>query len=741
MEPREKIAKLDAAMKEDEEEEEQSKGDRAEGTSSDVPSDTDSAKIRFDEIEHVALEIPFALRHFTIPPPLLFEDNLNPPGASRPGEKSGTSAGVVELDPGLSVAPLEEAAGADDALALDHSLDPAVSMEPLDLGPSKDPAFAYMGLFVKGDADQFENEELIAAESAESLPDLLTCQMDTPHPVPLVEFSDDDSYFLSQAEVKTMPRGQEETKPSRQETRDLDGGVPKAPNVETDQQAPKQSDAVKPEMSVDRDEKPEAVPTANDRLELPQKPEPEKEDKHEPELNEAQTDNLNTQNTNLDSNDKIKGDDVIQEGDDEKDKNVEEEAEKVNEDKDPSSSSLERKRAPEQDSDAGTQADKKMEVDPADAGMSDEQTNDSEQPRADVAAAKSDPDGIVLDKISADTGERDADSPRKAVDTGDVPMPERPEDSQDARGYPDGNQNTDPIRTKLGENERKISHEDVPESGTSEAVRDLCDQGVEFEDTESADFDGTANEDTDIPPGEFDNPEIDQQGIDRPQSGTEVQVPISVSPQAQDTEFHRVFPQGTPESPREMTPDSQEPLTSSAEQPQQCDTQLGTQVEKQSEPFEDADTPTGYGNTQNNIPEFPAPPSSTQTEIHPDVSRCEPDKPQQSRNQGPNTDNVAMEMSPMDTCPDTQDAPKVRMRFPFSHNTRTWSGQLSVSTWQLRILGPCNNVDPHQMPMRLRNWRAMSDQYQNFSVTVSILSLSGYKAHNNKIEMTRWFLI
>ena len=120
-------------------------------------------------------------------------------------------SGETELDPGLSVIPLET--GEEKTQARPHKfgdletedsgLDFSVSIEPFSTGSETDflrPP--YCGLYVKGDAGQFEMEDSTYAESAESIPDLMTHSTGPACTVNWMEYSDDESYYLSHADVK-----------------------------------------------------------------------------------------------------------------------------------------------------------------------------------------------------------------------------------------------------------------------------------------------------------------------------------------------------------------------------------------------------------------------------------------------------------------------------------------------------------------------------------------------------------
>ena len=82
-------------------------------------------------------------------------------------------------------------------------LDISVSMEPFSTDSETDFLHQpYCGLYVKGDAGQFEMEDSIYAESAESIPDLMIHSTGPACAVNWMEYSDDESYYLSHADVR-----------------------------------------------------------------------------------------------------------------------------------------------------------------------------------------------------------------------------------------------------------------------------------------------------------------------------------------------------------------------------------------------------------------------------------------------------------------------------------------------------------------------------------------------------------
>ena len=227
MEPSKKIARLEKKRKGTEKlgrPEEQSTCEAI----SDVAKDTDSAILRYEEMENIAMEYPFMLARLPMPIPAfslraeedkergLEEKEASQFGASGPEDARQSSpdaleSGATGIDPGLSVIPLEtgEEKPQDKPKKIgelepeDSGLDLSVSIEPFSTGSENDflrPPCS--GLYVKGDAGQFEMEDSTYAESAESIPDLMTHSTGPACPVNRMEYSDDESYCLSHADVR-----------------------------------------------------------------------------------------------------------------------------------------------------------------------------------------------------------------------------------------------------------------------------------------------------------------------------------------------------------------------------------------------------------------------------------------------------------------------------------------------------------------------------------------------------------
>ncbi len=208
MEPREKIARV-GELKEGSDSGDEGSQTHGEAKET-MPEETDSAKVRFNDVLDVALDFPFALRHFPYPIPFYTSDRPSKghgEDEAVEGASGSLDSAAAELGPGLSVAPIQETCkdGASISQESDAALglDPAVSLEPFfSEPPPTDPAFAYHRLFVKGDAAHFELEEVVRAESAESLPEVMGCSASPAVPVEVTEYSDDESYGLAQPDVR-----------------------------------------------------------------------------------------------------------------------------------------------------------------------------------------------------------------------------------------------------------------------------------------------------------------------------------------------------------------------------------------------------------------------------------------------------------------------------------------------------------------------------------------------------------
>ena len=230
MEPSKKIARLEEKPRETEKlgrpENEENTSSSSE-TISDAPKDTDSAILRYEEMENIAMEYPFMLARLPMPIPAfslrteedkergLEEKDTPQLGASGPEDArqspDALESGATGIDPGLSVIPLE--AGEEkpqdkpqkcgELETEDSGLDFSVSIEPFLTSSEGDFLHPpYSRLYVKGDAGQFEMEDSTYAESAESIPDLMTHSTEPSCPVSRMEYSDDESYSLSHADVR-----------------------------------------------------------------------------------------------------------------------------------------------------------------------------------------------------------------------------------------------------------------------------------------------------------------------------------------------------------------------------------------------------------------------------------------------------------------------------------------------------------------------------------------------------------
>ena len=301
MEPSKKIARLEEKLWEkenpDRPEDEKSTSSSCE-TVSDIPKDTDSAILRYEEMENIAMEYPFMLARLPMPIPVFSiraeqdngedseEKDASQFGASGP-EDTRQSPDVLEsratgLDPGFSVIPLESGEGKTQAKpqkfgeleAEDSRLDLSVSIEPFSTGSETEflrPP--YCGLYVKGDAGQFEMEDSTYAESAESIPDLMTHSTGPACAVNWMEYSDDESYYLSHAAVRVKDEDSDVTSSFQripeallQMTPILNESDLEQKGTENKFRDPSGPNVLKHEVSGNGNEQPQAKKTTDDQL-------------------------------------------------------------------------------------------------------------------------------------------------------------------------------------------------------------------------------------------------------------------------------------------------------------------------------------------------------------------------------------------------------------------------------------------------------------------------------------------
>ena len=607
MEPSKKIARLEEKLWEKDEpgrpEDEKSTSISCE-TVSDIPKDTDSAILRYEEMENIAMEYPFMLARLPMSIPVFsvraVQDNGEDSdendafqfGASGPEDTRQSSdaleSGAIGLDPGLSVIPLETGEEktqhkphkCGDLETEDSGLDFSVSIEPFSTGSETDflrPP--YCGLYVKGDAGQFEMEDSTYTESAESIPDLMTHSTGPACAVSWMEYSDDESYYLSHADVKVKDEDSDVTSSFEripeallQMTSILNESDSEQKSTENELRDPSGRNELKHEVSGNGNEQPQAKKTTDDQLvELTTD---EKRDiaaefdtlgKHDPDkslgsesLKTKPASSVEVVGSSADGK-KIQnaGDEISKAMQNMSTENIEGIIDNVNyedlpslrEDKYPGESEQDC-RLPER----SDTSDSKPEItDKTKINNEDGKLNDSTKQNTDVNTAKSDPIRSFSDECNTHTDAANADSENKDVDT-------------------------DGFHVQQGQESSIVGKQCAP---TVSSTHNLCDSTLDSNrDTKDEDrTDGIAGQlgdsiDEGMNLGRMDKPgKIDQLESERvTRNNIHVQVPISNRPQSSKQhglkeDSHGVAaPRGA--LPVESTDLPPAPLTSSAKSPQ-----------------------------------------------------------------------------------------------------------------------------------------------------------------------------
>ena len=702
MEPSKKIPRLD----DDKDWEIVGEGDEQSTSSpevvSDLPKETDSAIIRYEEIETLAREYPFALTHFPMPIPVFVTEpnsrernESEQIGASGPKDlRESPESGASGLDPGVSVEPLEidtddqrsKTKGIVESENTTSELDLSVCVEPFSTDQYADYLnLPYRGLYVKGDAGQFEKEDSIYVESAESIPDLMTHSTGPALPVSLMEYSDDESYYLSHADVKTKEKEKKAleniphvSKALEQLTSKLNDpdlelispvSEPKEELATKKHLGTNESDQLKHEIGNDVNDWPEAVETTHDQLvevatdgKHDIAPGSDTVGKHDPDSNDEVLESEGVHSKPIvDSIDSRVGEEEVINADDKRsdvteNKTTENIAVKLVDtpvqDENMSSSVNEDNLAdlPEQGDNDGAQKDA---IDDRKLNISNKRLNVSSEPEADGDEIKSDTVPTFADELNTDADAMNDDSENKDVDTDGFHVLQGQQGSMESERYSPG-VNSTPVCITLDERKDTVNDDVDIDAGSYGVDESLCDQGV----------------DEGIPSGQMDNPgKIDQLESERVLD-TNIQVPIGNSSQPREREKEWPDGQGTPAQEGDHAAETSEfsrvPLTSSPEPKKQSpypSSLTGTNEDAQLQSSDNFCSTTELNNTQGNLSESQPPTISKPEQItHPDGSRWEPNISQPNSNIQHSTslpvnhdDAVTMEIATPDTMDTNQD--------------------------------------------------------------------------------------